>query len=163
MAFPAHKAVNIGRALLARIWGKLIGRSGGVGEVAQITPLFSAFRIRNSDHSIVHPHNILTCEKEKMSQHSSHNVNSFNSHTAINVSNNLIAADDRSNILTWLSPLDPKSRHQDIQDGRVDNIGEWLLRTEEFRSWRAGNGEGKSDNAVLFCYGNPGVGKTYIR
>ena len=95
-----------------------------------------------------------------MSQYSSHNINSFNT---VNVSNNFIAANDRSNILAWLSPLDPKPRHQDIQDRRVENIGEWLLQTEEFRSWHSGSGGGGSDGAVLFCYGDPGVGKTYIR
>ena len=95
-----------------------------------------------------------------MSQYSSHNINSFN---AVSVSNNFIAANDRSNILAWLSPLDPKSRHQGIQDHRVENIGEWLLRTEEFRSWHAGSEGGGTDNSVLFCYGDPGVGKTYIR
>ena len=93
-----------------------------------------------------------------MSQSFSHNINSFNT---INVLNNVTAVDDRSNILAWLSPLDPKSRHQDIQDRRVENIGEWLLQTEEFRSWYAGSGGDESDKGVLFCYGNPGVGKTY--
>jgi len=92
-----------------------------------------------------------------MSQYASHNINSFN------VSNNFIAVDDRSNILAWLSPLDSKSRHQDIQDRRVENIGKWLLQTDEFRSWSASGGGDESDNRVLFCYGNPGVGKTYIR
>ena len=99
-----------------------------------------------------------------MSQSFSHNTHSFNtSYTAINVSNNLTLADDRSNILAWLSPLDPRSRHQDVRDRRVENIGEWLLQTEEFKSWGTVGGGDKSDNAVLFCYGNPGVGKTYIR
>ena len=117
---------------------------------------------RLSPSSIIY--NILTCEKEKMSQYSSHNFNSFNnSFNTVNVSNNFTVADDRSNILAWLSPLDPKSRHQDIQDRRVENIGEWLLETEEFRSWYVGSGGDESDNGVLFCYGNPGVGKTYIR
>jgi len=87
----------------------------------------------------------------------SHNTHSFN--TTISVSNNFTVADDQSNILAWLSLLDPKLRHQDIQDRRVENIGEWLLQTDEFRSWSAG----ESDDAVLFCYGGPGVGKTYIR
>ena len=83
--------------------------------------------------------------------------------TAINVSNNYTIADDKSQILTWLSPLEPRLRHQDIRDRRVENVGEWLLRTEEFRSWHAGSGDGESVGAVLFCYGDPGVGKTYIR
>ena len=95
-----------------------------------------------------------------MSQYSSHNINSFN--TTVNVLNNVVAANDRSDIVAWLSLLDPKSRHEDIQDHRVEDIGEWLLRTEEFRSWHTGSGEGGSDNTVLFCYGDPGVGKTYI-
>ena len=90
-----------------------------------------------------------------MSQSFSNNINSLNT-----IVNNLTVADDRSNILAWLSPLEPRLRHQDIQDRRVENVGEWLLETEEFRSWHAGS---ESDNAVLFCYGDPGVGKTYIR
>ena len=99
-----------------------------------------------------------------MSQSFSYNTNSFNtSHTAISVSNNFAVNDDRSNILAWLSPSDHKSRHQDIQDRRVESIGEWLLQTEEFRSWHAGSGGDEFENTVLFCYGDPGVGKTYIR
>ena len=98
-----------------------------------------------------------------MSQSFSHNINSLNNYTTVNVLNNVTAVDNRSNILAWLSPLDPKSRHQDIQDHRIENIGEWLLQTEEFRSWHAGSGGGESNDAVLFCYGDPGIGKTYIR
>ena len=79
-----------------------------------------------------------------------------------NVENNY-AADDRSPLLTWLSPLEPKFRHRDIQEHHVDNIGEWLLQTEEFRSWRDWSGEGGCDKVVLFGYGDPGVGKTFIR
>ena len=99
-----------------------------------------------------------------MSQSVCNNSHSFNTcYTAVSVSNNLTVADDRPNILAWLSPTDPKLRHQDIQDRRVEGIGGWVLQTEEFRSWYAGSGEGESHDAVLFCYGDPGVGKTYIR
>ena len=93
-----------------------------------------------------------------MSQSFSNNINSF--HTTVD--NNFTVADDRSNILAWLSPLEPRVRHQDIQDNRVEGVREWLLLTKEYRNWCAGSG-GASDNAVLFCYGDPGVGKTYIR
>jgi len=72
-------------------------------------------------------------------------------------------ADDLPNLLAWLSPLDPKLRHQDIRDRRVENVGEWLLQTEEFRTWCAGSEGGGSDNEVLFCYGDPGAGKTFTR
>ena len=93
-----------------------------------------------------------------MSQLLSNNTASFNT---TNIS--LTVTDDQPNILAWLSPLDPKLRHQDIRDRRVEGVGEWLLQTEEFRSWHAGSrGDGIND-AVLFCYGDPGVGKTYIR
>ena len=93
-----------------------------------------------------------------MSNLLSNNIGSFN---ATNI--NLSIADDRSNILNWLSPLDPNFRHQGIQDHRVENVGKWLLQTEEFRRWYAGSEGGESDKAVLFCSGDPGVGKTYIR
>ena len=92
-----------------------------------------------------------------MSQSFSNNINSF--HTV----NNFTVANDRPNILAWLSPLEPGLRHQDIQDNRVENIGEWLLQTEKFKSWCASGGGGESDSAALFCYGDPGAGKTYIR
>ena len=87
----------------------------------------------------------------------SHNTNSFN------VQNNYVVSDDRSQLLTWLSPLDPRLRHRDIQGRRIDSVGEWLLQTEEFRTWYEGREEGQGDKAVLFCYGGPGVGKTFIR
>ena len=140
--------------------GLIGGWSSGIGQVAQMTPHFSLQEFQRSAHSILHHLQIQAWEKEKMSQYSSHNINSFNT---VNVSNNLTVTDDRSSILAWLSSLDPKSRHRDIQDRRVESIGEWLLQTEEFRCWHAGSGAGESDDAVLFCYGNPGVGKTYIR
>jgi len=85
----------------------------------------------------------------------SHNTNSFN------VQNNYVVSDDRSQLLTWLSPLDPRLRHRDIQGRRIDNVGEWLLQTKEFRTWYERSEE--DDKAVLFCYGGPGVGKSFIR
>ena len=94
-----------------------------------------------------------------MSQPFSNNTASFNTTNNIN----LTITNDQPHILAWLSPLDPKLRHQDIRDRRVENVGEWLLQTEEFRSWQAGSGGSEANDAVLFCYGDPGVGKTYIR
>jgi len=95
-----------------------------------------------------------------------HNINCFNINNVANVA----VADDRSEILTWLSPLEPRLRHYDIQTRRVENVGDWLLRTEQFRRWRSGSssssgggGRGESQKATMFCSGNPGVGKTYIR
>ena len=93
-----------------------------------------------------------------MSQYYSNNTNSFNTTIVYNG-----AADERARILAWLSPLEPRMRHEDIQTRRVDEVGGWLLQTEEYRNWVGGIGEGKSDGLALFCYGGPGVGKTYIR
>ena len=90
-------------------------------------------------------------------------INSFNNNSFNTVSYNSTVADERSQILTWLSPLEPRLRHKDIQERRVKNVGEWVLQTQEFRSWHASYGGSESDNAVLFCYGDPGVGKTFIR
>ena len=90
-------------------------------------------------------------------------ANSFNTNSFNNVSNNYTVTDDRSQLLAWLSPLEPRLRHRDIQERRIDNIGEWLMQTEEFRSWYDWSGEGEGDKAVLFGYGDPGAGKTFIR
>jgi len=128
------------------------------------TPPFSALKNSSSQRtptSIIS--NILSGKEIRMSQSFSNNINSLNNYTAVSVSNNFTFADDRSNILDWLSPLDPKLRHQDIGDRRVRGVGEWLLQTGEFRSWCSGNEGGESDNAVLFSYGDPGAGKTFIR
>ena len=98
-----------------------------------------------------------------MAQAFSNNTNSLNTTVNINPTVKITAADERSNILAWLSPLEPRIRHKDIQEKRVENIGGWVLETEAFKNWYASSGGSGSDNAVLFCYGDPGVGKTFIR
>jgi len=129
-------------------WGSLIG---GIHKVAQ-RPHFSSAPRNPSTGSRLPSSPIIrstqSIKTQKMSQSFSNNISSFNT-----IVNNVTAADDRSNILAWLSQLNPKLRHQDIRDRRVEDVGEWLLQTEEFRGWHAGSGGGKSDNAVLFCYG----------
>ena len=99
-----------------------------------------------------------------MSQyHINDNANCFNTNLFNNVWNSYTIAEDRSQLLAWLSPLEPKLRHRDIQERRLDNVGEWLMGTEEFRSWNGWSGKGEDDKAVLFWYGGPGVGGTFIR
>ena len=91
------------------------------------------------------------------------NIACFNSTDSFsNVWNNHTAADERSKILTWLSPLEPRMRHQAIRENRLSGVGDWLLDTEVFQSWSDVSRQDKSDSATLFCYGDPGVGKTYI-
>ena len=101
-----------------------------------------------------------------MSQyHIKDNINCFNTNISVNnnVSNNYTVANEKSEILAWLSPLEPQRRHHDIRSRRVKEVGDWILETEEYRNWFGGIGGGKSDGSALFCYGGPGVGKTYIR
>ena len=70
-------------------------------------------------------------------------------------------SDKKRQILEWLSPLALRERHQSIREGRVDGVGDWLLRTNEFEKWCTG--EDLTVHPVFFCYGDPGVGKTYLR
>ena len=99
-----------------------------------------------------------------MSQ-SSNNTNSFNNNSFNNVHNvnHFGGVDERAEILAWLSPLEPRTRHRDVSAHRVKDVGGWLLRTEEYRNWFDGIRDREPNNSALFCYGNPGVGKTYIR
>ena len=107
-----------------------------------------------------------------MSMSFTDNINSFNVSNVSNVSNVLNVsnvsnhytfAEDRSEILTWLSPLEPRIRHQDLRTRRADNVGEWLLETVEFRKWCDSVQREGPDGSILFGCGGPGVGKTYLR
>ena len=64
-------------------------------------------------------------------------------------------------IQEWLSPLESHARYQDVRNRRLDGIGDWVIQNDGFQSWCK-----SQDNAVnptLLCYGDQGVGKTYIR
>ena len=74
---------------------------------------------------------------------------------------NTYTSDQNVQIMRWLSPLEPENRHHDVRTDRLEGVGDWLLETREWREWK--EGEGRAGNAVLFCSGNPGVGKTYLR
>jgi len=88
------------------------------------------------------------------------NINSFN--TLTNYVNIVAGPDaERHQILQWLSPLEPQQRHQGVRTNRLDGMGNWVLETNEFRKWS--DAEDGYVEPVLFCYGNPGVGKTHIR
>ena len=77
------------------------------------------------------------------------------------ISNTFYTSDEDAQIMRWLSPLEPNDRHQSVRSDRFGGIGDWLLETREFREWS--ESESGADNAVLFCSGNPGVGKTYLK
>ena len=82
------------------------------------------------------------------------NTNSFNSTT-------IDKSDGDVHIMRWLSPLEPGNRHESVRGDRFEGVGDWFLKTSEFRQWK--EDECGADKAVLFCSGNPGVGKTYLR
>ena len=75
--------------------------------------------------------------------------------------NTFYRSDEDARIMRWLFPLEPNIRHQGVRNDWLEGVGDWFLETGEFWEWR-GSGGG-ADEAVLFCSGNPGVGKTYLR
>ena len=117
--------------------------------------VFDDLRSFNNNFSNNHgSHNIYGSHNHNIS---SNNKNSFNK-----ISNFFTGlGDDERQILQWLSPLDPQKRHQDVRTKRLAGLGNWVLETSEFRKWR--DAEDGCVDQVLFCYGGPGVGKTYAR
>ena len=91
------------------------------------------------------------------------NVNSGNVSGSYNTLNHyeISVTDERRQILEWLSPLAPRKRHRDVRGSQVKGVGDWVLQTDEFINWHTG--EDGVVSPVLFCYGDPGVGKTHLR
>ena len=90
--------------------------------------------------------------------HNTHSFNNTNSFNPISCHVSIGVKDEKSEILAWLSPLEPRIRHQDLRTRRADNVGEWLLQTDEFQRWC-----NEGEHATLLCYDDPAVGKTYFR
>ena len=99
-----------------------------------------------------------------------HMTNTNYSHSNSNVGNvsysydntiSLGVEEESLKIQEWLSPLEPHKRHQDVRNGRLKGVGEWVLQRTEFESWCKRQGD--SVDRTLLCYGGQGVGKTYIR
>jgi len=105
--------------------------------------------------------NALTDHRMTNTIHGDSNSNvgnvSLNNNTTINVG----IEEESLRIKEWLSPLQPSKRHLDVKNSRLEGVGEWVLRRNEFETWcRSQDG---SANPTLLCYGGQGVGKTYIR
>ena len=95
---------------------------------------------------------------------SSHNVNCGNVKDSYNNTWNnceISVTDEKRQIQEWLSPLAPRKRHRDVRASQVEGVGDWVLQTDEFVNWHTG--EDGVVSPVLFCYGDPGVGKTHLR
>ena len=86
------------------------------------------------------------------------NINCPNINNSYNTNINNYQSDEDAAIMRWLSPLEQNNRHQGVRNDRFDGVGDWFLETREWRGCSGG-----ADKAILFCSGNPGVGKTYLR
>ena len=130
------------------------------------------YNLRNNERYKMTQTHVYEINQDSFNTNNSYNNNnfyenvkdSFNTDNSIHkVWNNCTIADEDSGILAWLSPLDPHIRHHDIRTRRVDKVGDWLLKSNEYQNWLGSIREDGSDGRALFCYGGPGVGKSYIR
>ncbi|KAK3321417.1 hypothetical protein B0T19DRAFT_478518, partial [Cercophora scortea] len=63
-------------------------------------------------------------------------------------------------VLEWLSPIDPSTRHEEIKATRMPGTCEWILDNAWFRRWRQLSP--LDDSPRVGCWvGDPGQGKTY--
>ena len=69
-----------------------------------------------------------------------------------------LQGDRQQKVLDWLSTFSSMQKHQDVKAVRLDDTGSWLIQDERFREWN----EGESSNALLWCKGIPGAGKTVL-
>lgn len=58
--------------------------------------------------------------------------------------------------LDWLTPVNYGLQQSDYLARRQQGTGQWLLDSEEFKTWLA------TDKQTLFCAGIPGAGKTIL-
>ena len=132
-----------------------------------MTPLSSALQssIHNLLRSSIFPTSLPHSISNSMnpSPHLQPTATGTGHNNSFNVTNsyNTTYADENAQILEWLSPLEPRLRHQDVRTRRLDGIGDWFLRKDDFINWR--DGEDRSTMGTLFCSGAPGAGKTYLR
>ena len=59
-------------------------------------------------------------------------------------------------ILDWLSPPDPGTNHTSARQRWEPQTGAWLLQSDQFRKWKAG------DTRHIWIYGKAGCGKTIL-
>lgn len=68
---------------------------------------------------------------------------------------NIITEKERESFLDWISTFDFEKVHDSIYAKRHEGTGDWLIQTEEFRTWFS-----SSKSSLLWCYGkreyNPG-------
>ncbi|RPA90656.1 hypothetical protein L873DRAFT_400749 [Choiromyces venosus 120613-1] len=90
----------------------------------------------------------------------SHNIT--NSHNTTTNNHYIYTDDSESQVLHWLSPLQPWDRHFDVSCSRAEGVGDWVVKTPEFEAWLRRKASDEAVNATLFCCGALGAGKPYI-
>ncbi|PUU77094.1 ankyrin repeat-containing domain protein [Tuber borchii] len=92
--------------------------------------------------------------------HGYSNQNTENTSNSDSSTTNVRTNKESWRIQEWLSPLEPYGRHEDVNNRRLDGIGDWVLQKDEFKAWC--KSRNCSVNPTLLCYGGQGVGKTYM-
>jgi len=93
--------------------------------------------------------------------HGNSNTNFANVSNNYNNTINVGVSEESSRIQERLSPLEAHARNEDVRNRRMDGVEDWVLQENEFESWR--ESQDTSMNPTILCYGDQGVGKTYIR
>ncbi|KAL8698451.1 MAG: hypothetical protein Q9201_006562 [Fulgogasparrea decipioides] len=65
-------------------------------------------------------------------------------------------ANERENMLGWLSPLNFLKTQQDIFSRRQEGTGQWLIDSTQFQNWVTGS------ERIMCCSGIPGAGKSIL-
>ena len=67
---------------------------------------------------------------------------------------------ERKELVSWLSLLEPDLRHVDVKAKRSEGTGVWFLNVQTFIAWSTF--EGIRNYRVLLGFGAPGAGKTTL-
>ncbi|RPB14017.1 hypothetical protein P167DRAFT_477962, partial [Morchella conica CCBAS932] len=65
----------------------------------------------------------------------------------------------RANVLNWVCSDNVDTKHNDVSNRMQEGTGQWLIREPKFQEWYTG----VSHTKMLWGYGIPGAGKTFIR
>ena len=63
----------------------------------------------------------------------------------------------RKEVIQWLSDDDYASTQEHVLSNRYEQSGSWLLQHSDFQTWLQ-----SEQSTLLWCHGNPGVGKTVL-